>query len=94
MLCYNASYGLFLPRGNGNSGAQSPLENVFTARILVFEKMTTFTYPESTTITYPLRTHEHYYRLRLWQGRLVAQCDCGDYIDAAEIERRVNDKGR
>lgn len=37
--------------------------------------------------------HKHYYRLRIWQGRIVAMCAdvyCAHVIDCAEIERRLN----
>lgn len=39
-----------------------------------------------------VQAHKHHYRLRIWRGRLVAMCDCSDYIEAEEIERRVNEQ--
>lgn len=37
--------------------------------------------------------HEHDYRLSILAGRVVCLCACGEYIEAEEIERRVNEQG-
>ena len=58
----------------------------------------TFTAPPFTAspFTYtrrPLHEHRHVYRLRLYAGRLTAQCDCGAELDYLEIVRRINATG-
>ena len=37
--------------------------------------------------------HEHYYRLTLKGGAVVAVCECGNTLTAKEIENFLNSKG-